>query len=143
MKKIGLFAVAALALVLTSCGGYSNEKAKEYTQKLKTAIEKGEKLSQDEYIEMNELWAEGYIETGKINAKYMTEEDETKASELEKQYEEIDDCVDDLRDALRAHEAADFYEDETLDKVNDIEAKARDEREKIVDEAKAKRDQNK
>lgn len=109
---------------------------------MKTSLEKGEKLSQDDYIEMTELWAEGYIEAGKIRAKYLTEKDETKASEIDKQYDEIDDCIDELRDGLRAHEALGFYEDETREKINDIEKQARDERRKLIDEAKKERDQN-
>lgn len=144
MKTIKVLSFAALLFMMISCGGYSNETAREYTRKLQRAEKKDEPLKQDEYLEIAQYATDAAIqyinESAQLEKEIADANDEDdkdkisslkkKKREFEKKYKKLEDLMEEVED-LRYN--TDDLDDETIEKIDEMFEKINEEIENLAD----------
>lgn len=133
MKAIKFFAVAFLAVVMASCGGgYSEEKAKEYTKQLEESVEKGKPL--DNYAEIIDFCEASAIEALEETAPLQKEAKEAKESGDMDKVAELMKKAQEIEKKYSAMEDLDSAMDASMSLMSDEDKKLFEEAQKRIEE---------
>lgn len=133
MKAIKFLAVALLAIVMASCGGgYSEEKAKEYTKQLEESVEQGKAL--DNYAEIIEFCEASSIEALEETAPLQKEAKEAKESGDMEKAAELMKKAEEIGKKYSAMEDLDLAMDASMSLMSDEDKKLFEEAEKRIAE---------